>query len=132
MGLEKPEDYETLPILHNGSLRAISGRHGRRSRPSPSASLIALYFLFMRGWWRLSGVVLALVSAGFFLNTLFAGPSPYDAYHGKQGAAPYQLFIDDVTRRGGLTFWNYPETRSGVRNLGPIRISTLPYPGMLV
>ncbi len=76
--------------------------------------------------------MLALVSAGFFVNTLFARPSPFDAYHGKQGAAPYQLFIDAVSQKGGLTFWNYPETRSGVRTLGPIQVSTLPYPGMLL
>jgi hypothetical protein len=76
--------------------------------------------------------VLALLSGGFFLNTFFVLPSPFDAYHGKQGAAPYQLFIDAVGQKGGLTFWNYPETQSGVRTLGPIQVRTLPYPGMLL
>ena len=132
MGLEKPEDYETLPILHNG----LSGSHVRVVWPALAAFtlcfLIALFFLFKRGWWRMSGVVLAILSAGFFVNTFFARPSPFDAYHGKQGAAPYQLFIDSVGQRGGLTFWNYPETQSGVREMGPIHVRTLPYPGMLL
>jgi hypothetical protein len=132
MGLEKPEDYETLPILHNG----LSGSHIRAAMPALAAFilcfLISVYFLFKNGWWRISGAVLALLSAGFFINTVFARPSPFDAYHGRQGAAPYQLFIDAVGQRGGLTFWNYPETRSGVRKLGPIQVKTLPYPHMLL
>lgn len=132
MGLEKPEDYETLPILHNG----LSGSHIRAVMPALAAFilcfLIAVYFLFRHGWWRISGAVLALLSAGFFINTVFARPSPFDAYHGRQGAAPYQLFIDAVGQKGGLTFWNYPETQSGVRKMGPIQVKTLPYPGMLL
>ena len=132
MGLEKPEDYETLPVLHN----SLSRGHLRAVWPALAAFglcfLIALAFVFRQGWWRISGVVLALLSSGFFVNALFDHPSPYDPYHGKQGAAPYQLFIDAVNQKGGLVFWNYPETRSGVRTLGPIRVSTLPYPGMLL
>jgi hypothetical protein len=132
MGLEKPEDYETLPILHNG----LSGHHIRTMIPALAAFtlcfLIAVYFLFKRGWWRFIGIILALFSAGLSINIIYARPSPFDAYHGKQGAAPYQLFIDAVGQRGGLTFWNYPETRSGVRTMGPIEVKTLPYPHMLL
>ncbi len=132
IGLEKPEDYETLPILHNG----LSEGHLRKVWPVLAAFslcfLIALPFVFRHGWWRVSGAILALLSLGFFVNALFARPSPYNPYQGKQGAAPYQLFIDDVGTKGGLTFWNYPETRSGVRTLGPIKVSTPPYPGMLL
>jgi hypothetical protein len=132
MGLERPEDYETLPVLHNG----LSWGHLRAVWPALAAFglcfLIALTFVFRHGWWRFAGVILALLSAGFFVNALFARSSPYDPYNGKQGAAPYQLFIDAVNQRGGLVFWNYPETRSGVRTLGPIRVSTLPYPGILL
>jgi hypothetical protein len=132
MGLEKPEDYETLPVLHNG----LSGSHFRAAMPALAAFimcfLIAVTFLFKSGWWRISGAVLALLSGGFFLNTFFAPSSPFDAYNGKQGAAPYQLFIDAVGQMGGLTFWNYPETQSGVSKLGLIQVKTLPYPGMLL
>lgn len=132
IGLEKPGDYETLPILHNH----LSGTYLRATVPALLAFgislLISIYFLFNRGWWRITGVVLIILNAGFFINTVFAHPSPFDAYHGKQGMAPYQLFIDAVSKKGGLTFWNYPETRSGVRTLGPIQVKTLPYPGVLL
>ena len=132
IGLDKPGDYETLPVLHNG----LSEGHLRKAWPALAAFgicfLIALTFVFRHGWWRVVGALLALVSAAFFVNVLFARPSPYDPYRGKQGAAPYQLFINDVGKKGGLTFWNYPETRSGTRRLGPIHVSTKPYPEMLL
>jgi len=132
IGLDKPGDYETLPVLHNG----LSEGHLRKAWPALVAFgicfLIALTFVLRHGWWRVAGALLTLLSAAFFVNALFARPSPYNPYQGKQGAAPYQLFIDDVGRKGGLTFWNYPETRSGVRTLGPIKVSTPPYPGMLL
>jgi len=50
---------------------------------------------------------------------------------GNQGIAPYQHFINHVDKAGGLTFWNYPETKSGVRPLGPIFVNTPPYPEVL-
>jgi hypothetical protein len=31
-----------------------------------------------------------------------------------------------------MTFWNYPETKSGVRKMGPIQVSTRPYPEVLL
>lgn len=132
MGLEKPEDYETLPVLHNG----LSGTRFRAAKPALLAFFISFilsfYFLFKKGWWRIAGAVLIVVNAGFFINTVFARPSAFDAYNGKQGMAPYQMFIDAVAEKGGLTFWNYPETRSGVRRLGPIQVKTLPYPEVLL
>lgn len=132
MGLEKPEDYETLPVLHNRPY----GIQLRDKLPAlfafGLAFLIGLYLLFHRGVWRLAGFIFALLGAGLFANTLCARPSPFDAYHGRQGAAPYQLFIDAVNQKGGLTFWNYPETRSGMRPLGPIHVNTPPYPDMLL
>ncbi len=132
MGLEKPGDYETLPILHNG----FAGTHLRAAMPALLAFimsfLLSIYFLFNKGWWRISGAVLIILNAGFFINTVFARPSPFDAYHGKQGMAPYQLFLDAVNQKGGLTFWNYPETRSGVRKMGPIEVKTKPYPEVLL
>ena len=132
MGLENPGDYESLPVLHN----RLSGTALRAVMPALAALLlsflISIYFVFRNGWWRISGVVLIILNAGFSLNTVFAHPSPFDAYHGKQGMAPYQFFINTVGQKGGLTFWNYPETRSGVRKLGSIQVKTLPYPGALL
>lgn len=132
MGLERPEDYLALPVPHNDAAGFDPGRALPALAAFGGVSLIGLYFLFVSGWWRLFGVLLALVGAAFFTNLLLARPAPFDAYHGDRGPAPYQLFIDAVNQQGGLTFWNYPETRSGVKTLGPIQIKTLPYPQMLL
>jgi hypothetical protein len=57
--------------------------------------------------------------------------SPFDQYHGDQGIAPYQLLIDYVNAKGGMSFWNYPETKSGIRKMGQISFHTAPYPEVL-
>jgi hypothetical protein len=132
VGLERPGDYKNLPVLHN-SVRVTELRTAIPALAAFGAALlIGFYFLFQRRLWRIFGALLVLVGAGFIANVLLTRPTPFDAYHGKQGAAPYQLFIDSVNRMGGLTFWNYPETHSGVRSLGPITVKTLPYPEMLL
>jgi len=128
VGMENPEDYENLPILHNG----FSLQYARSFLPEIlffSISLIAgIFMLRWRGIMRITGVVIAILSIAFILNSNGFRSSPFNQYQGNQGIAPYQLLIDYVNSRGGMTFWNYPETKSGMRKLGPIRVSTLPYP----
>jgi hypothetical protein len=131
IGLEKPEDYRNLPILHNG--RCL--RHLKDSLPAVipfSVSLVFGLLLIRReGFFRISGIVIGGLSVLFLLNTAPFRSSPFDQYRGDQGIAPYQLLIDYVNSEGGLTFWNYPETRSGVRKLGPILLNTPPHPEVL-
>ena len=45
--------------------------------------------------------------------------------------SPFQELINFVNERGGMTFWNYPEQKSGVRRHGPIKVNTPPYPQVL-
>jgi len=131
IGLEEPEDYENLPILHNGfSLRCF-----KDSLPMMllSALPLALGILLLkwRGLVRISGIIISALSILFIINTAPFRSSPFDQYHGDQGIAPYQLLIDYVNSKGGLTFWNYPETRSGSRKVGPVFFNTPPYPEVL-
>ena len=67
----------------------------------------------------------------FIANSNPLRSSPFDPYGGDPGIAPWQLLIDEVNARGGLTFWNYPETHSGIREMGPIKVHTAPYPQVL-
>jgi hypothetical protein len=131
IGLEKAEDYRGLPILHNG----ISTGFAATFIPAVLVLCVPLFLglilLRGKGLYRAAGMAIAAVSILLIIN---AGPfrsSPFDQYHGDQGIAPYQLVIEYVKERGGLTFWNYPETHSGVRRLGPIRLNTVPYPEAL-
>ena len=131
VGMETPEDYENLPILHNG----LSLQFARNFFPELiffSISLVAgIIMIRWRGIMRIAGIVIVTLSIAFILNSNGFRSSPFNPYQGNQGMAPYQLFIDYVNSKGGMTFWNYPETKSGVRKLGPIRVSTLPYPAAI-
>jgi hypothetical protein len=69
--------------------------------------------------------LVALIDYNPFRGSIF---SPYK---GDQGIAPYQELIDYVNEKGGFSFWNYPEQRSGARKYGPIQTSTPLYPQVL-
>ncbi|MEW6428724.1 MAG: hypothetical protein AB1568_11895 [Thermodesulfobacteriota bacterium] len=125
------EGLAGLPVLHNdhGSLRI--------DRQPPFLILFVLTGLIgvvALGWggrFRLAGLLLLLFSLLLGQNDLRPGVSRFDQYHGEQGAAPWQECIDRVAAGGGLSFWNHPETNSGRRPLGPIRLDTPSYPEML-
>ena len=131
IGMERAEDYQDLPIIHNG----ISTRFAAKHLPVVVFFCIPLtlgiFLLRRKGVYRISGVTIGVLSILFIINTNPFRSSPFDQYHGDQGIAPYQMVIDYVNSRGGLSFWNYPETKSGVRKRGPIFVNTPPYPKVL-
>ena len=131
VGLEQAEDYEDLPIIHNG----LSLRFAANSIPMVIVFLVSLVIgvvlIRSKGIYRILGIAIAVLSVVSIVNANPFRSSPFDQYHGDQGVAPYQLLIDDVDSRGGMTFWNYPETKSGVREMGPIFVNTAPYPEVL-
>ncbi len=130
VGLEKAEDYKTLPSMHNTSRTTAIWRSS--TAVFIVSLLLSVYLLIGAGWWRLTGAVLVAANLLFIINTVLGSSPLFDPYKGPQGPAPYQYFIDAVNKKGGLTFWNYPETKSGVRTIGPIDLSTPPYPQMLL
>ncbi len=131
VGLEEAADYENLPIIHNG----FSTRFFRAAMPKIlfflAALFVGFYLLTEKGMMRAAAVFIIIFALLGALNTLPLRSSPYTPYMGNQGIAPYQLYIDYVDQKGGMTFWNYPETRSGVRPYGPIHLDTPPYPEVL-
>ena len=131
IGLNRAEDYESLPILHNG----FSVNYVRMVLPFIAfygIPLIMGLLLFRKGRRsRIAGIALCVLALLAMVNTDPFRTSPYDPYHGDEGIGPYQTLIHDVHAKGGLTFWNYPETRSGTRKMGPIHVKTPPYPQVL-
>ncbi|MFQ6083742.1 MAG: hypothetical protein ACE5WD_10320 [Candidatus Aminicenantia bacterium] len=133
VGLEKPEDYKKLPILHNG----YSTKY---TLSSISASLfflfipliLGLYMIKRTGIIRYSGIIILVFCLLLLINNHPFKSSPYDQYHGDQEISPYQLLIDYANSRGGMVFWNHPETKSGQGKLGPIFRDTPPYPQVLI
>lgn len=132
VGMEKPADYENLPILHNHYSLRISSEVLPGVLFFAAALLAGLAMIFWRGPFRVAGGAAVVISAVLIADSNPFSKSPFDPYHGDRGIAPHQLLIDYVTARGGMTFWNYPETKSGIRPLGPIRVSTPPYPEALL
>ncbi len=130
VGLSKAEDYRRLPVVHNTGPLNMELLPG--ILPFLAAFVLASIMIVWRGWWRITGIVLAVIALLFIIDNHPFRASVYDPWHGDKGMAPYQRLIDYVNSRGGLTFWNYPETQSGVRKLGPIRVSTKPYPQALL
>ncbi len=130
VGLTKPDDYGHMPVVHN------SGVFNILRLPALIPFLISLLaasvLIIWRGILRIAGIVLVVISLLFIIENHPFRASSFDPFHGPQGMLPYQELIDYVRSRGGLTFWNYPETRSGVRKLGPIQVSTKPYPEVLM
>jgi hypothetical protein len=131
IGMENPKDYEKLPVLHNNRALSHFKKHIPKLLPIFGSLLMGLILLVWKGFSRFLGIVIVVLSLVFLINMGPFRASSFDAYHGNQGIEPYQALIDYVNSRGGLTFWNYPETRSGVRKMGPIFLKTPPYPQVL-
>ena len=130
VGLDKADHYRKMPVVHNVGQLNMNLLHG--IIPFVVSFLLAAVMITWRGLFRITGIALAIISILFIIDNHPFRASPFDPFHGKQGIAPYQLLIDYVKSRGGMTFWNYPETKSGVRKLGPIHVSTKPYPEVLL
>lgn len=132
VGLDQPEDYEDLPVLHNG----FSVRYIENSLPAIVVFVVpfvlGIFLIRHKGSSRIWGIFISGFSLICIINADPFRSSPFDQYHGDQGIAPYQLLIDYVDSKGGLTFWNYPETRSGVKKMGPISVHTPPHPQVLL
>ena len=131
IGMENSEDYENLPILHNG----FSTQYMGMAIPEILLFLVvlvpAVFLIKWKGFYRIAGIIIFIWCVASIANSNMFRSSPFDQYHGDQGTAPYRLLTDYVNSRGGLTFWNYPETKSGIRRLGPIMVDTPPHPEVL-
>jgi hypothetical protein len=134
VGLQAPEDYRGLPLLHRG----VSSRYFFKLLPRSLVFCTALVlgiFLWRYGRpWKPVGIGVVAVSLLLLVNHHPFQSSLYDPYHGDRGAAPYQELIDYVAERGGLTFWAHPESKYAARGTrhGKVTLMTAPYPESLL
>ncbi|KHE92945.1 MAG: hypothetical protein SCABRO_01334 [Candidatus Scalindua brodae] len=133
LGLEKPQDYKNLPVLHNG----FSTRYSKQLLPISIAFLVLMPLGFIlalkKGYFRILGIVI-LVNASLMLIEFHPFKSSlFDQYSGDQGYLPYQELIDYVGDKGGMTFWTHPEAGAGVNaRKGPITVKTPKHPESLL
>jgi hypothetical protein len=131
-GLDNPKDYEQLPILHNGySTKYIRSSVSAGFILFSTLLIVGLVMIKWKGIIRYSGIAISVLALLLVINIHPFKSSPYDQYHGPQGISPYQLVVDYVNSRGGMVFWNHPETKSGKGKLGPISRDTPPYAQVL-
>jgi len=132
IGLHKAEDYKNLPILHNGLSTAYFWQFLPHTLIFFIPLSLGLLFIRWGRYYRVAGIITTILSILSLINYHPFRSSPFDPYHGEQGILPYQVLIDYVRERGGMTFWTHPETRSGVRRIGSIQVSTPPHPDDLI
>ena len=130
IGMQTPEDYLRLPLLHNG----FSTRYALQRLPQAIVFFLAfgigLVLVIQKGRLRAIGVTIAIISLLLLVDQHPFKSSPYDPYSGSKGVAPYQETIDYVRQRDGLVFWAHPESRYAAEgvSLGPVTLKTRPYP----
>lgn len=135
VGLQKPEDYEGLPLMHRGFSTRYTGVFLPQSFFFLAAIFVSIFFLFQKKkHMKITGGIIGLLA---FLLLIDHHPFPssrFDPYHGNQGAAPFQEVINYVAKRNGLVFWAHPESNFAVRGvpLGPATLKTLHYPEDLI
>lgn len=134
LGMDSPEDYEDLPVMHRG----FSTSHIRDLFPRAMVFVVSLVLgmvlLFRKGMARKAGAVIGFISVLFLINHHPFQSSRFDPYHGDQGITPYQELIDYVKTKNGLVFWAHPESnysRKGVR-IGPVLLKTGHYADDLI
>jgi hypothetical protein len=135
IGMDSVEDYEELPSMSNGFFRGygiatvfslwplvlvyLGLKFRKQAKDSRFSLLIKLpAFLFLT------------IGFLFLLHNFPYKFGKYDQYHGDQGHAPYQDFIDYVNNRGGIVIWAHPEVENDVsKSVGPLHANlyTAPY-----
>jgi len=131
LNFNKPREYKQIPSV-GGSLSLKYTRHllpGMILFVFPL--MVGLILIRKKGRFRFIGLCLTTLSLLAMIDYNPFRSSRFNPYHGDAGVKPYQELIDYVHDRGGFSFWNYPEQRSGVRKHGPIYVDTPPYPQVL-
>ncbi|MEE9612714.1 MAG: hypothetical protein V3W19_15790 [Desulfatiglandales bacterium] len=131
INFDDADDYNLIPSLHN----KLSRKYTKELLPGLVVFIVPLFIglilVTWKGFSRFIGVIIVVLSILAIIDYNPFRSSMFSSYRGDQGIAPFQELINYVNQRGGLSFWNYPEQRSGVRKYGPINVSTLPYPQVL-
>jgi hypothetical protein len=127
VGMQDPEDYRRLPILHNGfSPSPLAAQIPAFAATAAGFLIAAVFFLCWRGRLKQGAALLALIGVAAMIDRHPFSDSRFDPYHGNQGIAPYQQVIDHAQRRGGLVFWAHPESNYPVAGvpMGPVTLVT--------
>jgi hypothetical protein len=139
IGLDKASDYKNLPSVGNGFPYEFSWIDFLGLWPIVFI-IWAVRLLFLRKRtlgpkklepiyshpYKWLGAVLMFVGFLFLYNNYPFSRPVFDQYHGDQGVAPYQMLINYVKDKNGLSFWAHPETYQ-YKTINTINLLTEPY-----
>jgi hypothetical protein len=132
LNLDKPEDYSLIPTMHNSLSLKFTKDLIPGSLLFVIPLLVGIVFFVGRLSSRLASILLIVISLIALANYNPFRSSMFSPYDGDQGIKPFQELINFIDTRGGFSFWNYPEQKSGVRKHGPVYTDTRPYPEALL
>ncbi|QPJ61851.1 MAG: SH3 domain-containing protein [Candidatus Nitronauta litoralis] len=129
VGLNSPDQYEQLPALNSNASSRYASRFYWPFFAYVGGTIFFLVLFVIKRKPRLSMTAAVLMGVLAFNAHPFRS-SPFDAYHGDAGVAPYKETIDYANELGGLIFWNHLESpaANGERKAGSMQLSTPLHP----
>ena len=131
LGLDRPEDYEQLPILNSNFSKKYLDLFLKPFLIY--AGIFLVFFIFyLKGWARKTTFFLMIMSGLLAVDNLPFKSSRFDAYHGDPGIGPYQEVINYARSKNAMVFWNHLESAKEVGKEGAMDFKTLPHPEDLI
>ena len=142
LGLDKPEDYRSLPVSGNPDAYSFDWRVAVNG--SPILLMVPAVWLWRplrrstdrQSPRRMIACMLIVMAVALVVNAWPLSQPAFSSYDDRMGYRPYQTLIDDVNAKGGLAFWSMTEARdyheytAGL--LGTVVVKTEPHPEALV
>lgn len=121
-GLNKPNNFKTLPVIHNNYSTKYTFRFIPVTISFLLAFLISIFLIRWKGIFRIIGILVFITSLLFLINYHPLRPILFTQYNGDQAIIPYQEVIDDVNNKDGLIFWSQSKDNKRDKKIGPIII----------
>lgn len=124
--LRLPYGPKSLVYLLFPILLVIMGMFGINRRRIDYVDSFGRHYMIRCTSCVMIGTLLVILGVLFLVNNYPYRGIRFDPYRKDAGIAPYQYFIDYVSKHGGLTFWAHPEAEY-LGKEGPVRIATKDY-----
>lgn len=121
-GLNKPNDFKTLPVIHNHYSTKYTLRFIPVSISFLLAFFISIFLIRWKGIFKMIGILVFISSLLFLINYHPLRSTLFTQYNGDQAMLPYQEVIDDVNHKDGLIFWSQRKDNKIDKKIGPIII----------
>jgi len=142
LGLTKAEDYRSLPASGNPGSYTFDWRGAVNG--APMLLVVPAVWLWRpfrpaadrQSSRRMVSVGLIVIAVALVANAWPLSQPAFSSYDAGLGYRPYQALLDDVTEKGGLSFWSMTEARDfheyGFGPLGTVTVKTEAHPESLL